>query len=65
MALQHSVWFRKCQAVRDRFARPLLAVTERIAGYRWDDTEVRRLLMTLSSTMTDELELLVDLPVAS
>jgi hypothetical protein len=33
-------------------------VTERIASYRWDLTEIRRLLMTLSSTMTDELELL-------
>jgi hypothetical protein len=44
-------------------ARPLLDVTERIAGYRWDLAEVRRLLMTLSSTMTDELELLVELPV--
>jgi 2-polyprenyl-6-methoxyphenol hydroxylase-like FAD-dependent oxidoreductase len=53
------------QAVRDRLARPLLDVTERIAGYRWNLAEVRRLLMTLSSTMTDELELLAELPVAS
>jgi 2-polyprenyl-6-methoxyphenol hydroxylase-like FAD-dependent oxidoreductase len=53
------------QAVRDGLARPLLEVTERIAGYRWDLAEVRRLLMTLSSTMTDELELLADLPAAS
>jgi 2-polyprenyl-6-methoxyphenol hydroxylase-like FAD-dependent oxidoreductase len=53
------------QAVRDRLARPLLDVTERIAGYRWDLAEVRRLLMTLSSTMTDELELLAELPVGS
>ena len=53
------------QAVRDGFARPLLEVTERIAGYRWDLVEIRRLLMTLASTMTDELELLAELPVAS
>jgi 2-polyprenyl-6-methoxyphenol hydroxylase-like FAD-dependent oxidoreductase len=53
------------QAVRDGLARPLLDVTERIAGYRWDLAEVRRLLMTLASTMTDELELLAELPVAS
>jgi 2-polyprenyl-6-methoxyphenol hydroxylase-like FAD-dependent oxidoreductase len=46
------------QTVRDGLARPLLEVTERIASYRWDLTEIRRLLMTLSSTMTDELELL-------
>jgi 2-polyprenyl-6-methoxyphenol hydroxylase-like FAD-dependent oxidoreductase len=52
------------QAVRDGLARPLLEVSERIAGYRWDLAEVRRLLMTLSSTMTDELELLADRPVA-
>jgi 2-polyprenyl-6-methoxyphenol hydroxylase-like FAD-dependent oxidoreductase len=53
------------QAVRDGLAWPLLDVTERIAGYRWDLPEVRRLLMTLASTMTDELELLAELPVAS
>ena len=50
------------QAVRDGLARPLLEVTERIAGYRWDLAEIRRLLMTLSSTMTDELELLAEFP---
>jgi len=53
------------QAIRDRLARPLLEVTERIAGYQWDLAEVRRLLMTLSSTMTDEVELLAELPVGS
>jgi 2-polyprenyl-6-methoxyphenol hydroxylase-like FAD-dependent oxidoreductase len=52
------------QAVRDGLARPLIEVTERIAGYRWDLAEIRRLLMTLASTMTDELELLARLPVA-
>jgi 2-polyprenyl-6-methoxyphenol hydroxylase-like FAD-dependent oxidoreductase len=53
------------QLVRDELARPLLEVTERIASYRWDLAEIRRLLMTLSSTMTDELELLAGLEVAS
>jgi 2-polyprenyl-6-methoxyphenol hydroxylase-like FAD-dependent oxidoreductase len=46
------------QAVRDDLSRPLLAVTERIASYRWDLVEIRRLLMALSSAMTDEVELL-------
>ena len=50
------------QTIRDGLARPLLEVTERIAGYRWDLAEIRRLLRTLSSTMTDELELLAGLP---
>jgi 2-polyprenyl-6-methoxyphenol hydroxylase-like FAD-dependent oxidoreductase len=53
------------QLVRDELARPLLEVTERIASYRWDLTKIRRLLRTLSSTMTDELELLAGLEVAS
>ena len=53
------------QAVRDRLALPLLEVTEGIAGYRWDLAEVRRLLMNLASTMTDELELLAGLPLTS
>jgi hypothetical protein len=43
----------------------MLAVTERIASYDWDLAEVRRLLMTLASTMTDELELIGSLPVAA
>ena len=52
------------QAVRDELALPMLAVTERIAAHDWDLAEVRRLLMTLASTMTDELELIGSLPVA-
>jgi flavin-dependent dehydrogenase len=52
------------QSVRDEMALPMLAVTERIASYDWDLAEVRRLLMTLASTMTDELELIGSLPVA-
>ncbi|HEY7273624.1 MAG TPA: NAD(P)/FAD-dependent oxidoreductase [Actinoplanes sp.] len=52
------------QSVRDEMALPMLEVTERIASYDWDLAEVRRLLMTLASTMTDELELIGSLPVA-
>jgi 2-polyprenyl-6-methoxyphenol hydroxylase-like FAD-dependent oxidoreductase len=53
------------QSIRDEMALPMLAVTERIASYDWDLAEVRRLLMTLASTMTDELELIGSLPVAA
>ena len=52
------------QSVRDEMALPMLAVTERLASYDWDLPEVRRLLMALASTMTDELELIGSLPVA-
>jgi flavin-dependent dehydrogenase len=53
------------QSMRDEMALPMLAVTERIASYNWDLAEARRLLMTLASTMTDELELIGSLPVAA
>jgi flavin-dependent dehydrogenase len=53
------------QSLRDEMALPMLAVTERIASYDWDLAEARRLLMTLASTMTDELELIGSLPVAA
>jgi flavin-dependent dehydrogenase len=53
------------QSMRDEMALPMLAVTERIASYDWDLAEARRLLMTLASTMTDELELIGSLPVAA
>jgi len=53
------------QAVRDELALPMLAITERIASHDWDLAEVRRLLMALASTMTDELELIGSIPVAA
>jgi 2-polyprenyl-6-methoxyphenol hydroxylase-like FAD-dependent oxidoreductase len=46
------------ESVRDALALPMLDVTERLASYDWEVTEVRRLLMQLASVMTDELELL-------
>ena len=52
------------QATRDQLARPMLSVTERIASHEWDLAEVRRLLMTLASAMTEELELIGSIPVA-
>jgi 2-polyprenyl-6-methoxyphenol hydroxylase-like FAD-dependent oxidoreductase len=53
------------QAVRDRLAAPLLAVSERIASYDWDLVEVRKLLMALASAMADELDVIAALPGAS
>jgi flavin-dependent dehydrogenase len=52
------------QLVRDELALPMLEVTERIAAHDWDLAEVRRLLMALASTMTDELELIGSIPIA-
>jgi 2-polyprenyl-6-methoxyphenol hydroxylase-like FAD-dependent oxidoreductase len=46
------------QSVRDTLALPLLDVTERLASYDWEITEVRQLLMRLASVMAEELELL-------
>ena len=50
------------QALRDEFARPMLETSDRIAAYEWDLTELRRLLMALSSAMADEVDLIVSLP---
>jgi flavin-dependent dehydrogenase len=46
------------ESARDQRAVPLLEVIERLAAYDWDLPGVRRLLMALSSAMTDELELI-------
>jgi cation diffusion facilitator CzcD-associated flavoprotein CzcO len=46
------------ESVRDALALPMLDVTERLASYDWEVTEVRQLLRKLASVMTDELELL-------
>ncbi|MGQ0577268.1 MAG: NAD(P)/FAD-dependent oxidoreductase [Pseudonocardia sp.] len=39
------------ERARDGLARPLLAVTDRIATFRWDVVELRRLLVSLSRAM--------------
>jgi flavin-dependent dehydrogenase len=46
------------QQRRDRAAGPMFATIDRIAGYGWTLPEVRRLLMELSSAMSDEVETL-------
>jgi 2-polyprenyl-6-methoxyphenol hydroxylase-like FAD-dependent oxidoreductase len=53
------------QRERDRLSVPLLAVTERIAGYEWGQDGVRDLVRQLASTMSDEVDLLASLPDAA
>jgi 2-polyprenyl-6-methoxyphenol hydroxylase-like FAD-dependent oxidoreductase len=52
-------------AHRDALSLPMLKVVERLAGHDWDLPAVRELLMELSSTMVDEVELLQGLPAAA
>jgi len=49
------------QAERDRLSRPMMGITEQIASYSWDLTEIRGLLRGLASAMTDEVEALTAL----
>ena len=57
------------ESVRDALALPMLDVTERLASYDWQVTEVSRLVMRLTSVMADDLRVLApiceppDLPV--
>ena len=49
------------QTNRDRLSIPLFDVVDRIASQQWDDTEIARQLLALSSAMTDEIETLAAL----
>jgi flavin-dependent dehydrogenase len=49
------------QRERDRLSRRLFAVVDALAGYEWDTEEVRRLLLQLSSSMSEEVEALLAL----
>jgi flavin-dependent dehydrogenase len=49
---------RDYEATRDRLSAPLFAITERIASYGWDLTELRELLPALSAAMRPEVEAL-------
>jgi len=44
------------QRQRDDLCRPMIAVTDRIASYDWDLSQVRQLVRELSSTMADQVE---------
>jgi flavin-dependent dehydrogenase len=48
--------FAAYQARRDQISGPMFAVVDQIAAYRWDGPGVRRLLLELSSAMSDEVE---------
>ena len=50
------------QAKRDRLSSQLFEVSDRIAGYGWDSTEIQQLLREVSSAMSDEVGLLQSLP---
>ena len=44
------------QQQRDRLSEPLFRVTDRLAAYDWDEASVRRLVLELSSAMSDQVE---------
>jgi len=52
------------QSLRDRFATPMVETSDRIAAHDWELPQLRRLLMALSSTMADEVDLMGTLPAA-
>ena len=47
---------REHRAQRDRRSRAVLEVLDRLAGHRWDETEVIDLLRRLRSAMADEAD---------
>ena len=48
------------QSQRDRVALAMDPIVDRLASHEWDLTEVRRLLLALSSAMADEVDALDD-----
>jgi flavin-dependent dehydrogenase len=60
--LPEAVALSRYQAVRDRLSEPLFAATEAVAAFDWDTEAVRPLLHTVSSSMSDEVDLLGGLP---
>jgi 2-polyprenyl-6-methoxyphenol hydroxylase-like FAD-dependent oxidoreductase len=55
---------RAYQRQRDAVSAPMFDAVERIASFAWDLTEVRNLLMTVSSAISDEVELVAGLDAA-
>ena len=49
------------QSTRDGLSVPLFEVADTIASHRWNDAEIGGLLLRLSSSMADEVELLAGL----
>ncbi len=48
------------QSTRDRLCGPLFDVVDRIVSHEWDEAEITRLLSTLTSVMTDEVEAIAE-----
>ena len=51
--------FANYQQTRDRLSAELFTVIEEVAGFGWDLTEIRRLLVAASKAMKDEIEMLM------
>jgi flavin-dependent dehydrogenase len=51
-------WYHQ---LRDRLSLPLFEVAERIAAHTWSETEIRDLLLQMSSATAEEVELLLEL----
>ncbi len=49
------------EATRDRLCGPMFDVVDRIASHEWDADEIARLLSTLTSALTDEVETIAEL----
>ncbi|GAA0252674.1 NAD(P)/FAD-dependent oxidoreductase [Cryptosporangium japonicum] len=47
--------FGDYEAERDRLTRPLLDLADRVAGYRWDATEIRGLVRAMSDAMREDV----------
>jgi 2-polyprenyl-6-methoxyphenol hydroxylase-like FAD-dependent oxidoreductase len=52
---------REYEQTRDRLSEPLFDITECIAGYQWDLTEIREHLRELSQAMRPEVDALLQL----
>jgi 2-polyprenyl-6-methoxyphenol hydroxylase-like FAD-dependent oxidoreductase len=53
------------ERTRDRLSEPLFDLTERIASYQWNLTEVRHLLRQLSQAMRPEVDTLLELDIGA
>jgi flavin-dependent dehydrogenase len=53
---------RRYQLERDRLSRDLFEVTDEVAAFDWDVSEIRTLLRRVSAAMSDEVDALSCLP---
>lgn len=64
-AIDGSSTFPEYERIRDEVSRELFDVTEKIAGYQWEISEVKRYLRIVSRAMRPEVELLLGLAEAA